>query len=217
MRQKGGIDGAAQGHATAGFSQEAEANSNCPPPLAHCPRMQFAYLHIVINHLPIMGVPVVLGVLLLGLWARQPSVQHAALLAFAVLGLLTVAVYLTGQAGEDFAEHAPGLARSAIDDHEDMALLALVAVETLALASLYLFLRHGGITLLRRRETGPSTRIPTAGMAVVVLTALVTTGLLGYAGRLGGKISHTEFAQPGAVSGEAEGARRGRGRGRGRD
>ena len=32
--------------------------------------MDIAYLHVVINHLPIMGVPIVLGLLLLPLMTR---------------------------------------------------------------------------------------------------------------------------------------------------
>lgn len=156
--------------------------------------MEIAYLHVVINHLPIMGVPIALGLLLLGLWARDDSIKRAALLAFVVLGLLTIAVFLTGKGGEDFVEHVAGVSEDAIEAHEDMATLAFIAVEMLAVLSLFFFLRHGGYPMLRRRAASLGTPVPALGVAIVLVAAAATTAMLGYTGRLGGKISHTEFS-----------------------
>lgn len=47
--------------------------------------MEIAYLHVVINHLPIMGVPIALGLLLLGIWAKNDSIKRASFLAFFLL------------------------------------------------------------------------------------------------------------------------------------
>lgn len=58
--------------------------------------MEIAYLHVVINHLPIFGVPLVLAFLAFGTWARDASVQRVALLAFVMLGVATGIVYATG-------------------------------------------------------------------------------------------------------------------------
>ena len=66
--------------------------------------MDTAYLHIVLNHLPIIGIPFGLGLLLLGILARNDSIKRAALFSFVILGVLTIPVYLTGQGGEDFVE-----------------------------------------------------------------------------------------------------------------
>jgi len=156
--------------------------------------MDIAYLHVVINHLPIMGVPIALGLLLLGLWARDDAIKRAALLSFVVLGLLTIPVFLTGKVGEDFIERVPGLSGEAIDAHEDMATLAFAGTELLAALALFLFLRHGGLAMLGRRASPPDMPVPAMASAVVVVAALAAGAMLGYAGRLGGKISHTEFA-----------------------
>ena len=61
-----------------------------------------AYLHVVLNHLPIVGIPFGLGLLLLGAVTKNGSIKRAALLCFVTLGTLTVPVYLTGKGGEDF-------------------------------------------------------------------------------------------------------------------
>jgi hypothetical protein len=180
--------------------------------------METAYLHVVINHLPIMGVPIALGLLLLGAWSRSEAIKHAALLAFVALGVATIAVYLTGHGGEDFVERAPGVSHEAIERHEEMATVAFVAVESLALLALACFVAFGGLALLARRPTGER-RIPVAALALVVLVAAATTAILGYTGRLGGRISHTEFSAAGAEAREADaddddGRRRRRRRGR---
>jgi hypothetical protein len=180
--------------------------------------MDVAYLHVVINHLPIMGVPVVLGMLLVGIWSRSDAIQRAALLGFVTLGIATVAVYLTGQGGEDFVEHVPGIDEDAIGAHEDFALFALLAVEALAVFSLLAFLRYGGLSLLRRGDDAGARPVGAGAAWAVVLLAAITSGVLGYTGRLGGRISHTEFAPDGAAVQAAEeddeggGRRRRRGR-----
>jgi signal transduction histidine kinase len=156
--------------------------------------MEIAYLHVVINHLPIMGVPIVLGIWLLGWWARDDAIKRAALLGFVVLGLLTVPVFLTGKGGEDFVERVPGMSDDAIDAHEDMATLAFIAMELLAAMSLYLFLRYGGASMLRRRAPNSGAAMPAVAGAILVLVAIAASAMLGYTGRLGGKISHAEFA-----------------------
>jgi len=180
--------------------------------------MDIAYLHVAINHLPIMGVPILLALLLLGMWSGSESIKRAALLGFVALGVATVAVFLAGKGGEDFVERLPDVSHDAIERHERMATVALVAVEGLALLSLLVFVRSGGGALLRRRGERHSARTVAAGAAgLVVLVAIAATGLLGYTGRLGGQIRHTEFAAGAQAATQAEGED-GKGRGRrGRD
>jgi hypothetical protein len=181
--------------------------------------MDIAYLHVVINHLPIMGVPIALALMLLGMWSRSEAVKHAALLAFVALGVATVAVYLTGHGGEDFVERAAGVNEDAIERHEEMATVAFVAVEILAALSLVLFVAYGGLRLLARRA-GEVRRIPVAALVLVLVAAAATSATLGYTGRLGGKISHTEFSDAGAgarAADEADDDGRRRRRRRGRD
>jgi hypothetical protein len=174
--------------------------------------MDIACLHVVINHLPIMGVPLALGLLLLGAWTRDDAIKRAALLGFVVLGALTVPVFLTGKGGEDFVEDAAGVAAGAIDAHEDMATLAFGATGVLAVVSLALFLRHGGVAMLSRRTAARAAPVPSWSVALVVALAAIASAMLGYTGRLGGKISHTEFAADAAVQAGDEDAERDEGR-----
>lgn len=167
--------------------------------------MDLAYLHIVLNHLPIIGIPFGLGLLLLGVVTKNGSIKRAALLCFVLLGVLTVPVYLTGKGGEDFVEDLAGVSEEAIEAHERMATITLIPVGALALFSLFAFVKYGGLQLFKRRaseEPAPADgAVPAAsssgvpgwvGLAALALAALAA-GAAGYTGKLGGKIRHTEF------------------------
>ena len=177
---------------------------------------EIAYLHVVINHLPIMGVPIGAALLLLALWQREAAVARAALLVFVGLGLATVAVYLTGQGGEDFIEHFPGRSHDAIEAHEEAAGWAFATTGLLAVASLLAWLRLGGMR--SARQSVPPEGFPSGMLWLLLGLAALTSGVLGYTGKLGGRIAHVEFAA-GAVDGQRDDddGQRGRGRGRGRD
>lgn len=187
--------------------------------------MDIAYLHIVLNHLPIIGIPFGLGLLLLGVVTKNDSIKRAALLAFVLLGALTVPVYLTGKGGEDFVEDLAGVSEGAIEAHERMASITLLPVGALALFSLFAFVKYGGLQLFKRRASGEPSPADGAGSAAsspsvpgwAGLTALVlavlASGVVGYTGKLGGKIRHTEFY--GGAQGDEEDEDGGRGRGRG--
>jgi hypothetical protein len=163
--------------------------------------MNLAYLHIVINHLPIMGVPIGVGLLALGAYARNEAIKRAALLVFVAIGIATLAVYLAGRGGEDFVEHLAGVSEDAIERHEHMAGIALFATEALALLSLVVFARFGGPAMLSRGPEAVTARsVPGWAVATVLVAGLVTSGVLGYTGKLGGQIRHTEFVPGGEAA-----------------
>jgi uncharacterized membrane protein len=176
--------------------------------------MNTAYLHVVINHLPIMGVPIGVGLLALGLYARNEAIKRAALLVFVAIGVATVAVYLAGQGGEEFVEHLPGVSEDAIEAHEEMAGMALFATEGLALLSLLAFMRFGGPAMLSRSPKAVvATSVPAWAAWLVLVAGVATSAVLGYTGKLGGQIRHTEFvdaAAQGEHEEEDDGGRRGR-------
>jgi len=162
--------------------------------------MNLAYMHVVINHFPIMGVPIGLGLLALGAYARNEAITRAALLVFVVVGLVTVAVFLLGRAGHEYVEHLPGVSEDAVDAHGAMAGAALLATELLALLSLVVFARYGGPAMLSRTPKAVvATPVPGWAVGVVFVTGLVAAGMLGYTDKLGGQIRHTEFVHGGAV------------------
>jgi len=138
-------------------------------------------MHLMLNHLPVLGT--IFGLLLLG-WAalrRSETLQRAALGTFVLAALAAIPVFLTGKPSEDLVERLAGTAEQAIEAHEEAAVVALIAIEALgalALAALVLF-RNRGIPR------------PLAGGALVF--ALATAGWMAQTANLGGRIRHAEL------------------------
>jgi uncharacterized membrane protein YfcA len=169
--------------------------------------MEIAYLHLVTNHIPIIGVPFAVALLAYGIWRKSDEVKTAAFVAFVLIGIATIGVYLLGQGGEDFIED----------------LLASVLV--LAAVSVFALLRYGVVGKSAKSDDDARSVLPTWIALVVLAIGVVSTGVIGYTGRLGGKIRHPEFHQGTQANAENEtngvdaetdnegGRRRGRNRG----
>ena len=155
--------------------------------------MSAAHLHLILNHIPLLGLLFGTALLAYGTWRDAADVQKASLGLLAVAGLSAIAVYLTGEPAEEVVEGLAGVSHGAIEAHEAWgwyALLAGIATGGVALGTL--LLGWG-----RRR----------LGRGAVVLTlvlALLSSGLIGYTANLGGKISHPELrnAPASAVDGD---------------
>lgn len=167
--------------------------------------MDSAYLHLVTNHIPIIAVPFALAILLLGIWRKSDELKAVALLSFSVLGVATLGVFLFGQGGEDFVEKLSGVSHDAIEDHEKMGLVSLIAVGITAIVSAFGLIFYKGFSILKRRNENENSKIlfPAWLTFLVLFLAILSAGILGYMGKLGGKIRHTEF-YGGAVNQEEE-------------
>jgi hypothetical protein len=185
--------------------------------------MDIAYLHIITNHIPIIGVPLALFLLALGIWRKSDELKTASFLIFVLLGFAVLGTFLLGQGGEDFVEDVAGVSEQAIEDHENFARFALASVAATAILSLFALLRYQGFSFLKRgsdEKAEPADGENAAAAKVssfpnwiafaVLILALASSAILGYTGKLGGKIRHTEF-YGGAPTEETDGKnRRGR-------
>jgi hypothetical protein len=95
--------------------------------------MSPAHLHLVLNHIPVLGT--LFGLALLGYarYRREDAVTRAALGTFVVVALLALPAYFTGEPAEEAVEHAPGVAEQAIETHEAAGAALAVAVATAGL------------------------------------------------------------------------------------
>lgn len=143
--------------------------------------MDTAYLHLLLNHLPVLGVPFGLLLLAAGMAARSSDLKRAALATFALAALAAVPAYLTGEPAEEKVEHIAGVSERLIHDHEERAEVSLIATSVLGVLSL------GALLGWRDRD------LPTAPLGAVAVLALLTFGSLVLTAKAGGEIRHTEF------------------------
>ena len=144
--------------------------------------MSAAHWHLVLNHIPLLGILFGAVLLAFGLWREQEDVQTASLGLLAVAGLVIIAVYLTGEPAEEVVEGLAGVSHDAIEAHEHFAWYGLVAGIATSVGALGALL-YGAV---RRRLVRWTVQL-------TLLLALVSVGLIGYTANLGGKISHPEL------------------------
>lgn len=155
--------------------------------------MSNAHWHLLLNHLPVLGVPFGAALLGIGLLWGQTVLQRAGLIVLVLAGLAAGAAYLTGEPAEHALEtqSVPGSRpESLIEAHEDAAVAATVASGVLALVAAVALWR------LRGGRTGG---VWTTGALVLSLATALT---LAYVATLGGRISHPEI-RPAASIGTA--------------
>ncbi len=149
--------------------------------------MNGAQMHLMLNHLPVMGA--LFAMLLLG-WSlirRSAEVQKLALAVALLAGLSSAPAYLTGEPAEHVIENLPGIDKAYIEEHESMGKFALwcgIALGVVAAIAL-----------------GAGVRNPrwlTAGVAMTLLVSLFVSGVMGYTAHLGGQIRHPEIRSGGA-------------------
>lgn len=153
--------------------------------------MDATHLHLMLNHVPVLGTAFGLGLLIFALWRKSEELKSAALAFFVITALFSVPVYLTGEPAEDVVEPLAGVSKTIIEQHENAAVVAFVGSLVLGVVAL------GRLILFRRKK------IASAWFGFVTLaSALIVGGLMTWTANLGGQIRHTEIrsgASPPAV------------------
>jgi len=144
--------------------------------------MSATHLHLLLNHVPVLGTIFGLCLLAFALWRRSEELKKTALGVFVIVTLLAVPVYLTGEPAEHAVENLPGVSEPLMEQHEETAeisFIGLVVVGVVALA---------GLAMFRRGKPVP------VWFGLVMLTAsLVVSGLMGWTANLGGQVRHSEI------------------------
>lgn len=154
--------------------------------------MSQVHLHLLITHLPVFGS--ILGALVLGyaLWVKSNQTKNAAYFIFILSAVGAAIAYLTGEGAEEAVENTQGVSENMIKLHEDAAMYALISLIVLGLMSV--------ISLVLNRFK--ALWIKSASI-VVLIVSLISFGLVGRTGYLGGQIRHTEISS-GAMQNNGE-------------
>ena len=149
--------------------------------------MNFAHIHLVLNHAPIMGTGFGVLILLYGLTRKSCEVVRASFLMFILSALLAVPTFFTGEPASEVLKGLPYFHEELSEAHKAAALIALIFVWITAVAAL------AALYFLAKKKECPASL--TIGVLVI---AVITLGFFVRAGQLGGKISHQEL-RPGYV------------------
>jgi uncharacterized membrane protein len=146
--------------------------------------MNLAHLHLLLNHFPIIGTVVALGLFLASFIGKNDDLKRSSLIIFAAIALITLPTFFSGIGAQRAIRREPGISTALIDRHEGAAILAMfwmLITGALALVELW-----------KRRRI--ATEKPWSGTLLAILIfSLLTTGLMARVGTTGGDVRHPEI------------------------
>ena len=155
--------------------------------------MSIVHLHLILNHVPVIGMVFALLILGVAAWRRNDGMGRLGLAVMVGLAVVTAAVFLTGEPAEEAVEEVAGVSEAMIHPHEEAAEAALIVTGIAGAMALV------ALSAYRRRA------LPRLITGAAFTAALVSTTMLGWAANLGGQIRHTEIGGTATASSGEEG------------
>lgn len=144
--------------------------------------MNDAHLHLVLNHFPIIGIIIGLGILITGIILKNNTVKSTAYVLFIVAAIFAAFSMGTGEGAEELVENMPSVGKQIIHEHEEMAEKLAIVLYVLGVISL------GGFYLNFKEHTKAK-----LVSYVAVIVAIIGVFFAQQTGTTGGEIRHTEI------------------------
>ncbi|MEY4433437.1 MAG: hypothetical protein RLZZ44_1571 [Bacteroidota bacterium] len=144
--------------------------------------MNGAHLHMVVNHFPIIGTILAIGILIAGLLSKNRSIINTAYVLFVIGAVFGILSMNTGEGAEELVEDMPGIGWKIIHEHEELAekmALLLDILGVLSLVGLYLQYKKNGKEKLLSY--------------IILLISVASLFVIQKVGTSGGEIRHTEI------------------------
>ena len=155
--------------------------------------MNDAHLHMVVNHFPIIGTILGLGILITGMILKNNSVKNTAYVLFVVAAVFAAFSMGTGEGAEELVEEMPSVGKQIIHEHEEMAEKLAIVLYVLGVTSL------GGLFLSYIKSAKAN-----LVSFVAVIVAVVAVFFAQQTGTTGGEIRHTEIRANATPTASAE-------------
>lgn len=160
-------------------------------------------LHLLGNHVPVIGVLFAALTLGVGLARRAQGLRRFGIVCVLGVALTTVPVYFSGEPAEERLERSVAIPEAILERHEDAARVSLIAAMALGAWALALLWRSR-----KRAVTGMET-------ALLLIATIAAAGTVAWTAHLGGQIRHSEVrsavtaneaasGEPGSAAGAAE-------------
>jgi len=144
--------------------------------------MDLTHLHLLLNHVPTVGMGIGLGIFLVALIGKSGELKRASLVIFVGIALLTIPTYVSGNGAQAALSKVPEVSKTLIATHEGAALIAFSVIQLTGAAAWL------GLWQVRRMSTPPR-----ATIGAVLVLALIAMVLVARAANIGGEIRHPEI------------------------
>ena len=144
--------------------------------------MEPTHVHLLTNHIPILGSIFGCLVLAIGMILKNKSVEVTGVATILLAAMFTVPAFLSGEEAEHIVEHLQGISEFQLEEHEEHAELSLwlmIAAGILSLMSIVSYRWAPHLTKVARSST-------------LIVSALAFVSMIPLANH-GGKIVHSEL------------------------
>jgi len=144
--------------------------------------MNEAHFHLVVNHLPIVGVLIGFLVLIVGYMIKNRHVKNTSLGIFVFSAVASAVAFYSGEGAVDVVKNISGISETLMHTHEEYAELFLTM--TLIL---------GGVSVLTAFFEYFESSFVKYGLIMVLLLSITDIVISEYVGTSGGEITHIEI------------------------
>jgi len=144
--------------------------------------MNGAHLHLIANHLPIVGVIIGTLVMIAGLILKREQIKQTALGIYIFSALTSMFAFFTGEEAEEVVEDIQGVSETLIHIHEEYAELFFT-----------LSLILGAISIITLYLSIKSNKFAKYGFLISLALSLSLIFIGKQVGTSGGEIRHTEI------------------------
>ncbi len=142
--------------------------------------MNYAHLHLLLNHFPIIGAIIGLGLLAVSFFGKNQDLRRAAYITFVGIGLITIPTFISGIGAQQMI-NGPGVSDALIRRHEASALL-----------SMWFMVITGALALVGLWQAQRAGQPPRGNVAAVLLFSILSVILIARTSNTGGDIRHPE-------------------------
>jgi uncharacterized membrane protein len=137
---------------------------------------------MVVNHFPIVGTIVAIGILIAGLLNKNQSIINTAYVLFIIGAVFGILSMNTGEGAEELVEDMPGIGWKIIHEHEELAEKMALLLDVLGILSL--------VGFYFQYKNNPKQKLVSYLLLVLSIASLFVIQKVGTSG---GEIRHTEI------------------------
>jgi uncharacterized membrane protein len=143
--------------------------------------VNLAHLHLLINHFPVLGTMIGLGLFLCSFFGKNQDLRRASYIIFAAMALIAIPTFESGMAASRMMAGKPGISDSLVQRHEGSAML-----------SIWFMLILGALALVGLWKLYRQSHFPQWNVMAVLVFSLLTVGLMARTANTGGEIRYPE-------------------------
>jgi uncharacterized membrane protein len=151
--------------------------------------MNDAHLHMVVNHFPIIGTILAIGILVAGLLNKNQSIINTAYVLFIIGAIFGILSMNTGEGAEELVEDMPGIGWKIIHEHEELAEKMALLLDILGVLSLV------GFYFQYKRNSKQK-----LVSYLILIIGIASLFVIQKVGTSGGEIRHTEIRNESVIT-----------------